>query len=67
MNIDQADFSKKIFPKVKSAFKALNFSDSDSESETFMMIWDGAMVHVLLNDPNNSFLIYETLLNKYDL
>ena len=67
MNLDQSDFLKQLTPKVKSAFKSLNYSDCDSESETFMMIWEGAMVYVLLNDPKNSFLVYETLLSKYDL
>jgi hypothetical protein len=32
-----------------------------------MMIWEGAIVYVLLNDPKNSFLVNETLLGKYDL
>jgi AcrR family transcriptional regulator len=67
MNLDQSDFLKQLTPKVKSAFKSLNYSDCDSESETFMMIWEGAMVYVLLNDPKNSFLVYETLLSKYYL
>lgn len=67
MDLEQNDFANKLYLKVKSAFEALNFTDSQSESETFMMIWDGAMVYVLLNDPKNSFVMYETLLDKYDL
>ncbi|MEK9602988.1 MAG: helix-turn-helix domain-containing protein [Flavobacteriaceae bacterium] len=67
MKLDQNDFADKLNHKVKSAFEALDFNDSQSESETFMMIWDGAMEYVLLNDPKNSFVIFETLLSKYDL
>jgi AcrR family transcriptional regulator len=67
MDIEKGNFLDKLKTKVKSAFKSLDFSDPNSESETFMMIWDGAMVYILLNNPDNAFVIFETLLSKYDL
>ena len=66
MNLDFI-FIDQLNNKVKSAFKAMDFSDYISESEAFMMIWDGAMVYVLLNNPKNSYIIYENLLQKFDL
>jgi hypothetical protein len=67
MDLDKDNFLEKLTDKVKSAFKALDYSDYNSESEAFMLIWDGAMAYVLLKDPENSFIIYEALLNKYNL
>ena len=66
MNLDFI-FIDQLNNKVKSAFKAMDFSDYISESEAFMMIWDGAMVYVLLNNPKDSYIIYENLLQKFDL
>lgn len=67
MNLGRGYFLEKLSNKVTDAFKALNFSDPQSESETFMMIWDGAMMYILLNNSQNAFVIYETLLDKFDL
>lgn len=67
MNLDKGSFLDRLSNKVTNAFKALDFSDPQSESETFMMIWDGAMVYILLNNPQNAFVIYETLLDKFNL
>ena len=50
-----------------NAFKALNYSDPKLETETFMMIWEGSLMYLLLNEPSNSFIIYENLLSKYDI
>ena len=67
MNIEKGEFLKTITHKVEDAFKALDFSDPQSETEIFMMIWDGAMVYILLNKPKNSFVIFESLLEKFNL
>ena len=67
MNINKTEFLKKLYIKVENAFKALDYSDPQSEAETFMMIWDGAMIYILLDSPINSFVIFETLLEKFDI
>ncbi len=67
MNIDKTEFLRKLYIKVENAFKALNYSDPQSEADTFMMIWDGAMNYILLDSPINSFVIFETLLEKFDI
>jgi AcrR family transcriptional regulator len=67
MNIDKGSFLERLSNIVTNAFKSLDFSDPQSESETFMMIWEGAMIYILLNNPQNSFVIFETLLKKFKL
>ena len=65
--IKTSNYIYRLSEMTKNAFHALDFSDPQCESDTFMMIWEGALVHVLLNDPNNSFIIYDNLLSKYSL
>tara|TARA_B100001059_G_scaffold13410_1_gene10755 strand:- start:39 stop:212 length:174 start_codon:yes stop_codon:yes gene_type:complete len=54
-----------LYVMANNAFKALNYSDPKLEAETFMMIWEGSLMYLLLNEPSNSFIIYENLLSKY--
>jgi len=65
--IKQNSFIEMLYIMANNAFKALNYSDPKLEAETFMMIWEGSLMYLLLNEPSNSFIIYENLLSKYDL
>ena len=53
--------------KVISAFKSLGLSDAHTVASAFMLILDGAMVYILLKNPQNAFVIYEALLKKFQL
>lgn len=66
-NIESGNFLERLSHKVTDAFRALDYSDPKSESWTFMMIWEGAMAYILLNNPKNSLFIYESLLSKFEL
>ena len=65
--INPSNYIYRLSEMTKNAFHALDFSDPQSESDTFMMIWEGALVYVLLNDSKNAYIIFDNLLSKYDL
>ena len=60
-------FFDRLKNKVISAFKSLGLSDAHTEASAFMLILDGAMVYILLKNPQNAFVIYEALLEKFQL
>lgn len=67
LNLEHGNFLEILSNRVTDAFKALDFTDPQSESETIMMIWNGAMMYTLRNKSPNAFIIYENLLDKFDL
>ena len=54
-------------PKILNSFKALNYDDPISETRSFLMVLDGAMLYTLQRDSKYDSLILNNLLNKFDL
>lgn len=67
MDFDKNGFLIKLSHKVSQAFEVLDLDDPKAEAEAFMLIWDGAMILNLRYQPNNAFVVFETLLDKFDL
>ena len=64
---DQPEFLSRIHDKALAAFKSLDYTDPNSETETFMMILEGALVYMVLEKSSQPFIVFETLLLKYEL
>jgi hypothetical protein len=64
---DRPLFLSRIHDKALAAFKSLDYTDPNSETETFMMILEGALVYMVLENSSQPFIVFETLLLKYDL
>lgn len=64
---DRPVFLSRIHDKALAAFKSLDYTDPNSETETFMMILEGALVYMVLEKSSQPFIVFETLLLKYEL
>ena len=67
MNSFETNLFDIVKPKVLASFKALNYTDPGSETETLLMILEGTMVYVLQEDPKNTLLVLENVLKKFDV
>ncbi len=67
MDIGPFLFLENVKTKCLSAFKSLDYSDPNSESEMFMLIFEAAIIHVLQNPDSNHHILYNTILKKYEL
>ena len=64
---NKMDLLKVFKPKILDSFKALNCDDPISETQSFLMILDGAMLYALQKDSKYDSMIFNNLLNKFDL
>ena len=67
INDKRMDLLKLFESKILESFKALNHNDPISETRTFLMILEGTLLYVLQNDPQDSLLILDNLLEKFNL
>ena len=67
INDKRMDLLKLFEPKILESFKALNHNDPISETRTFLMILEGTFLYVLKNDSQDSLLIFDNLLEKFNL
>ena len=54
-------------PKILDSFKALNYNDPSSETETLLMMLEGTMLYVLQNGSKNTLLVLDNILKKFDI
>ena len=54
-------------PKILDSFKALNYNDPSSETETLLMMLEGTMLYVLQNGSKNTLLVLDNILRKFDI
>ena len=67
INDKRTDLLKLFEPKTLESFKVLNHNDPISETRTFLMILEGTFLYVLKNDSQDSLLIFDNLLDKFNL
>lgn len=67
MDIKPFLFLENVKTKCLNAFKSLDSSDPKSESDMFMLIFEGSIIHVLLNPDSNHHILFNTILKKYEL
>jgi AcrR family transcriptional regulator len=67
INPPELPFLDRLKNKVITAFKALGVSDANTEAGAFMLILDGAMLLMLTKKPKNASMVFQVLINKYDL
>ena len=67
VNDERMNLFQIFYEKVFTSFKVLDYDDPETETQTFLMILEGAMSHALRQNTKMNLLILDNLLKKFNL
>ena len=67
VNDERMNLFQIFYEKVFTSFKVLDYDDPETETQTFLMILEGAMSHALRQNTKMNLLILDNLLKKFNI